>query len=251
MSKDVLLKQGTYDKGQLSKKQPGLSLFRVIGDFLVEKGLATTEDCCTYLLNSGDGASIPAGRVAFGGVSGLTSNAEFVFNDYLDVPDFIRGLYFVSDGTGSNIPPIGTTAQRGPASEGRDRYNSTIGGIEYYNGTTWIRLSSTQSPSAALGVAAGSGASVSVSGNDVCGSVQFQSGTGSTNGNPLFRVTFASAYSSQPVFITIIPTNNIAAQLFFDHQLFVTNNVAYFEVSANLGSIPLLGSATFNYTVHQ
>ena len=47
----------------------------------------------------------------------------------------------VKGGTGALDLPVGTTAQRPtPPVIGMWRFNSTIGGLEYYNGSSWIAM---------------------------------------------------------------------------------------------------------------
>jgi hypothetical protein len=45
--------------------------------------------------------------------------------------------------TGALYLPVGTTAQRPTASLGMLRYNTTLGVLEYYNGTNWYKVTST------------------------------------------------------------------------------------------------------------
>ena len=55
---------------------------------------------------------------------------------------FAQGAKFIVNSTDSMILPVGTSAQRPGSSGGTDttgmlRYSSTVGSIEWYNGTTW------------------------------------------------------------------------------------------------------------------
>jgi hypothetical protein len=52
-----------------------------------------------------------------------------------------NAVFHVND-TGSMILPVGTTAQRPTGVTGMFRYNSTVGGIEYHNGSDWSGISS-------------------------------------------------------------------------------------------------------------
>ncbi len=45
----------------------------------------------------------------------------------------------VINDTGFITMPNGTTAQRPSPSTGMLRYNSSIGSLEYYNGTSWVK----------------------------------------------------------------------------------------------------------------
>ena len=61
--------------------------------------------------------------------------------------------------TGALTLPTGTTGQRPTASTGMVRYNSTLGIVEYYNGTAWYSVTATTPPSSVeyLVVAGGAG----------------------------------------------------------------------------------------------
>jgi len=83
-----VLNLGTYSIKYVGKKQPGLDLDRVIGDFLVSQGLATTTDCCTYTLVGGGAAGPttvttlfnPTTNVLTTTVNGVTSTATIALD---------------------------------------------------------------------------------------------------------------------------------------------------------------------------
>ena len=53
--KNIVFKPGSYNVAT-GGSQPGLDGMRFVMDTLVSKGLASTEDCCTYTLNGGGGS---------------------------------------------------------------------------------------------------------------------------------------------------------------------------------------------------
>jgi hypothetical protein len=78
-----------------------------------------------------------AGNLAIGGT--LTVTGAATFSSTLSVTGKVT-----LTSTDSMAAPKGTTAQRnGSATEGDVRYNSTLHGVEFYNGTAWITLGQT------------------------------------------------------------------------------------------------------------
>jgi hypothetical protein len=59
----------------------------------------------------------------------------------LNLPTKSGDIAIFTDATGAMYLPIGTTAQRpsSPAT-GMIRMNTTIGNVEYYNGTSWVNF---------------------------------------------------------------------------------------------------------------
>lgn len=57
--KEFIIKPGFYEPKKAGKKQPGLDLTRAITDYLVQKGLATSEDCCAVQFGGGYTKFIP------------------------------------------------------------------------------------------------------------------------------------------------------------------------------------------------
>ena len=47
-SKEFVIKLGNYEPKVYGKRQPGLDLSRVIGDFMDKQSLASSSDCCSY-----------------------------------------------------------------------------------------------------------------------------------------------------------------------------------------------------------
>ncbi|HMY70305.1 MAG TPA: hypothetical protein PLQ88_00615, partial [Blastocatellia bacterium] len=83
----------------------------------------------------------------------------------------------------------------------RDAYigrDLNVGGHEITSGSA---------PSIAAGIAAGSGASASISGNDICGLISLTCGASPTTNSTLLTVTFANAYAAAPQCVTVTPAN--------------------------------------------
>jgi hypothetical protein len=100
---------------------------------------------------------------------------------------------------GGNIgieTPIGTTAQRPSQNIPVIRANNTVQGFELkYNGN-YYRLTSQATPTITIGGTSqvGTSASISVTGNDLCGEINLTTGTGSLSAGTLCTVTFNQAF---------------------------------------------------------
>lgn len=118
-------------------------------------------------------------------------------------------------GTGSIIPPVGSTAQRLVISAPQIRYNNTRGGFEGYDFAkgVWRAWTATATPSVVVGAAAGTGASVSftagASSNDLNGSVTLVTGTSPASG-ALFTVTYSTALDGSTSFADVRGANDAA-----------------------------------------
>lgn len=143
-----VLKEGTFTKKQIGKKQPGLDLSRAIGDFLVDQGLATTTDCCKYNLGgqsltegykkfipeagdtitamAGDNFIVPAALIAT-----LTVNLPSSPNDGQTVH-----LTFGEDVSTLTVDPGSETVLNTPPSTAAagDRFS-----FKFYTGYGWAR----------------------------------------------------------------------------------------------------------------
>jgi hypothetical protein len=109
-------------------------------------------------------------------------------------------------------------------------------------------LTSGDTPSIVAGTGAGTGPTVSVTGNDVSGTVTITTGTGTTDGL-LATITFVNAYGSAPK-VTLTPTSTNAL------LYYVGSSTATFTISdifCALDSLALHDATTytFNYWVAQ
>jgi len=94
-----IIKPGFFERNRVGKSQPGLDLSRVIGDWLVRNGFATTTDCCTYSPTGTGGApyvTILISDTDTVNTAGLASaNSQVFVNGQLMTPVFD---YTVADG---------------------------------------------------------------------------------------------------------------------------------------------------------
>lgn len=110
--------------------------------------------------------------------------------------------------------PIGTTAQRPSQNIPVIRANSTVQGFELKYNSNYYRLTSQATPSITIGGTSqvGTGASISVTGNDKCGEINLTTGTGTLNSGTLCTLTFNQTFD--PAIFTrvyITPASDNAA----------------------------------------
>jgi hypothetical protein len=97
-------------------------------------------------------------------------------------------------------------------------------------------------PGIAVGANAGTGASVSITGNDEAGTMTVTTGTGSASGT-LATITFASAYGATPN-IELTPVGNTSATIEYSVGTVNSNNFTLGTANA-----PADGN-TYNYAYH-
>jgi len=118
-------------------------------------------------------------------------------------------------GTGSIIPPIGSTAQRLVVSAPQIRYNNTRGGFEGYDFAkgVWRAWTATAAPTVTPGAAAGTGGTAVLtagrSSNDLAGCVTLTVGTSPAVGT-LFTVTYSTALDGTTSFANVYGENDAA-----------------------------------------
>lgn len=111
--------------------------------------------------------------------------------------------------------PLGTTAQRPTVAEGIERGNSTTHGAEYYDGSRWVRYSTTATPTATPHSNLGTGGtSVVMRGNDMEMVLNVTSGTAPTIPGQMCSIAFGQAFDSTPNVI-ISAANEAAAKLHY------------------------------------
>lgn len=96
-------------------------------------------------------------------------------------------------------------------SEGWEVYDTDLDGRCIYDGVKWLRLSQKSTPTIAVGAGAGTGATVSVVGNDIEGIITLTGGTGATASATVFTLTFFDSYTSAPHGVIITPADTDAA----------------------------------------
>lgn len=109
------------------------------------------------------------------------------------------------------LPPRMTSAQKvaitSPAN-GLEVWDTDITGKCVYDGTKWFRLSQGLAPaSIVVGAGAGTGATVTVSGNDIEGLITLTGGTSPTTSATVFTLTFGSAYTTAPKGVILAGSN--------------------------------------------
>ncbi len=119
----------------------------------------------------------------------------------------------VTSTTGGFLPPKMTDAQMAAISsptEGLLVENTTVGGLCWYSGANWERLSTNVSPSISAGTGAGSGASASISGSDLAGVITITAGTSASTSATVATITFNTAFKTAPRAIIIAEANENA-----------------------------------------
>ena len=91
-----VLKPGFYEKKRTGKSQPGLDLWRVTLDTLVDRSLAVTTDCCNYY---------PTAPIIEVVTEGTPSETEM---DNANIPLF--GMFIAWDGTSGYVLHLRLTA---------------------------------------------------------------------------------------------------------------------------------------------
>jgi hypothetical protein len=145
--------------------------------------------------------------------------------------------------------PNGTTAQRPTAAAGQLRYNSTVGGLEVRDGSKWIRLTSSLTPGIAAGAAAGTGPTISVTGNDLAGSISLTTGTSTTTGT-LATVTFNQAFDgSAQITVQLDGSSDAAITQALRYGVGSAGNTSFVVTAPT--ALDASTSYVFTYTIHQ
>ena len=148
--------------------------------------------------------------------------------------------------------PSGTTAQR-PAGTGTPyiRHNSTKSLVEVQMGAQYYRIAADVTPSVSAGSAAGTGASISVSGNDQGGSVTLTTGSSGLGTGTLFTLTYGAAYEitssgAKPI---VAPGNSASATEVTKYFVNGTGNTSF---TVNAGTALTASTVyVFRYVVTQ
>jgi len=93
------IKPGFYEKRKTGKNQPGLDLWRVTLDSLVDRSLAITTDCCNYY---------PTAPTVLVANASAPTQTEM---DNAGIP--VKGLFFAENASGVWSLTIRTTATTG------------------------------------------------------------------------------------------------------------------------------------------
>ncbi len=96
------IKPGFYEKRKTGKNQPGLDLWRVTLDTLVDRSLAITTDCCNYY---------PTAPTVLVANESAPTQAEM---DNAGIP--VKGLFFAEDAGGVWVLTVRTTDTNGAVS---------------------------------------------------------------------------------------------------------------------------------------
>jgi len=148
--------------------------------------------------------------------------------------------------TGALTLPVGTTAQRPTASTGMVRYKSTLGVMEYYNGTAWYSVTGTTPPTAVeyLVVAGGGGGGSNDGGGGGAGgfktsAVQSQAaeGTPTIGTQPFQRIKVAGSGAAVTMATTLAGGTDGMTILFIGNDS--TNTVTIAQNDAANGFILL------------
>jgi len=100
--KKFVIKPGHFEQRRTGKNQPGLDLWRVTLDTLVDRSLAITTDCCNYY---------PTAPTVLVSNESAPTQAEM---DNAGIP--VKGLFFAEDENGNWVLTIRTNATDGSAS---------------------------------------------------------------------------------------------------------------------------------------
>ena len=127
---------------------------------------------------------------------------------------FSGQLITLSASNGVQMPTLDSATKEGlTPSNGVEVWDTDLDGKCVYDGTKWFRLSQESTPTIAVGAGAGTGATVSVVGNDIEGVITLTGGTGATASATVFTLTFFDSYTTAPHGVIITPADTDAANL--------------------------------------
>jgi hypothetical protein len=110
------------------------------------------------------------------------------------------------------------------------RNNTDAEGLEYRENGNWYRLTSSKSPSAAVGAGAGTGALIGITGSDLAGEISIVTGTGAAAGQ-LFTITYGNSFAINSNFYVTFSCRNANCT---GLQLYVSaNSQNSFTISSN------------------
>ena len=107
----------------------------------------------------------------------------------------------VNSVAGGLLPPKMTNTEVNAISsptEGLVVYNTTIKATQVYDGTKWVRTHQNTAPTIAAGTGAGTGPTISISGNDLEGTITLTPGSSPANAATVWTVTFNTAFATAP-----------------------------------------------------
>ena len=129
-------------------------------------------------------------------------------------PDASAILEAESTTKGFLLPRM-TTTQRNAISSpatGLMVYNTDTGGVEIYNGTRWQRETCAAGTTTfSIGSGWGTGATASISGDDLAGEITVNSGTGSLTATTLGTLTFNKAFPTGAEYAVFFHPSNTSA----------------------------------------
>lgn len=181
--------------------------------------IAISDALNSVTIRSDDGGTIAAFENAQAGIS--VGSVSFVID--ASRTTFSGGQVKIGGGGGSAdaaleinsttqgiLPPRMTTAQRNAIStpdESLMLYNIDIDGLEHYDGVKWFRHSQNTTPGIAAGAGAGTGPTISITGNDLEGYVTLTPGTSPAASSTVWTVTFEEAFGTAPKTVMIVPVD--------------------------------------------
>lgn len=159
------------------------------------------------------------------------------------------GMVFLNFAAFSSPESITSTQKEGIASpaNGREVWDETLLGKCVYDGTKWLRLSQKSAPTIAVGSGAGTGATVTVDGNDIEGIITLTAGTSPTASATVFTLTFFDSFSTAPKGVMLVGASETVATLPAGRQPFFLSVSTTTFVIENADANGLVSATVYKY----
>lgn len=132
-------------------------------------------------------------------------------------------------------------------SEGWEVYDTDLDGKCIYDGVKWLRISQKSAPTIAVGAGAGTGATVTVDGNDIEGIITLTAGTSPTTSATVFTLTFFDSFSTAPKGVMLVGASETVATLPAGRQPFFLSVSTTTFVVENADANGLVSATVYKY----
>lgn len=169
----------------------------------------------------------------------------------------------INSTTGGFLCPRVTNAEMlaiATPAEGLEVYNTTVKGKCVFNGTDWERISCAQTPSVTAGTGAGTGATVSVVGDDFSGVISITCGTSPAANEIVVTLDFHTDFDQVPYSVELSAANEAAVTMLYLaggnrvwHALDTDITVADFDIKSGSAANTAANGTTYKiyYQVKQ